>query len=176
MQMAVNQSNNNEVLGGMFEHTLSAYLQKDESKEDLLKKFNGNKIELIKFLRDRDYAEWIKANKKPADTSDINNKLNDLKKKHDQEVIDGSLRLYDTPRREEKATDSVPPLQPFKPTKTTSKSKSSQVKPIEPEAPKVEVKEEKKPTVRYVEEPVVKKKWAKTKEKPESDKSQSSLF
>jgi hypothetical protein len=165
--MAVSESNNQTILEGTFEHALTAYLQKGESKEAMLKKFNGDKTELVKFLRDRDYNEWIKTNKKPADTSDINKKIGDLKKKHEEDMADGSLKLYDTPRVKEKVDAPVPVAPP------ASKSKSV---PAKPEAPKVEVKKEEKPIVKYVEPPVLKKKWAKQKEKPKPDKDQQSFF
>jgi hypothetical protein len=167
--MAVSESNSEAILSGTFQHAINTYLQKDESEDAMLKKFNGDKTELVKFLRDRDYKEWIKTNKKPADTSDIKNKIHDLKKQHEKDVADGNLRLYDTPRVKETVnTPTSPPL--------PSKSKSAPAKSVELEAPKVEVKKEEKPIVKYVEPPVMKKKWSKKKEKPESDKNQSSLF
>lgn len=63
--------NSEDILNSTFEHACSTYIKEGESKESLVKKFNGDKIALMKFLRDRNYDEWIKTNKKPADTSDI---------------------------------------------------------------------------------------------------------
>jgi len=60
-----------DILNSTFEYACSTSIKENESKETLLKKFNGDKIALMKFLRDRSYDEWIKTNKKPADTSDI---------------------------------------------------------------------------------------------------------
>lgn len=165
--MAVNKSNNDEVLSGMFEHIVSSSLQKGETKEAMLKKFDGNKIELIKFLRDRDYKEWIKSNKKQADTSEIINKINALMKQHQEDIANGSLRLYDMPRVKE---EEVVPASSMTP---KSKSKST---PEKTEAPKAEVKKEVKPVVKYIEPPATKKKWSKKKEKPVQDKNQESLF
>jgi len=145
---------NAEILDGTFEHAISSYLQKSESKEAMLKKFNDDKAELIKFLRDRDYKEWIKTNKKPADTSDIKKKINDLKKQHEEDIAEGRLKLYDTdPRSKGKGSTDTPPPPPL-PTP-------------EPET---------KPPAKYVEPPALKKKWAKSKEKPKPDKNQESLF
>lgn len=59
------------ILDNTFEHIISTCLAEGETREGLLKKFNDNKLELVKFLRDRAYKEWIKTNRKPADTSDI---------------------------------------------------------------------------------------------------------
>lgn len=149
--MAVSKFNNDGILEGVFEHAINAYLQKGETRESMLKKFNGDKTELIKFLNDRSYKEWIKNNKKPADTSDIKKKIDDLKKQHEEDIVEGRLKLYDTdPRSRAKVDDSPPP-------------------PIEPEP-------EAKPSVKYVEPPALKKKWSKKKEKPSAGKNQSSLF
>ena len=140
-----------EILDGTLEYAISACLQKDESKETMLKKFNGNKIELVKFLRGRSYKEWIKSNKKPADTSGIQKKIDGLIKQHKEDVAEGRLKLYDTDPRSRAKVDGAPSPTP---------------KP-EPEA---------KLTVKYVEPPALKKKWSSKKEKPKPDKNQESLF
>jgi hypothetical protein len=138
--------NSEEILGNSLEHIINTCLQKDETKEVMLKKFNGSKIELVKFLRDRNYKEWVKINKKPADTSDIKNKIRDLKKQHEEDIAEGRLKLYNTvPPPKNKVSDNAP----------------------EPE---------KKQTPKYVEPLTLKKKWAKQKEKPKPNKNQESLF
>lgn len=76
-----------DILNSTFEYACSTGIKENESKEALLKKFNGDKIALMKFLRDRSYDEWIKTNKKPADTSDIQNAIQKVidKRKADEE-------------------------------------------------------------------------------------------
>ena len=149
--MTVNLSSSEDIFDDTLEYAISACLQNGESEEAMLKKFNGNKVELVKFLRNRRYKEWIKSNKKPADTSAIQKKIDDLIKQHKEDVVEGRLKLYDTdPRSRARVDGDAPP-------------------PPEPES-------DTKPPVKYVEPPALKKKWAKTKEKPKSGKSQSSLF
>ena len=66
------------IFAGSLEYIISTYLYENENREEMLKKFKGNKMELANFLRDRNYKEWIKNNKKPADTSEIKNRINKL--------------------------------------------------------------------------------------------------
>lgn len=56
--MAITKSNSIEALDGSHEYAIGIYLRKGEVKEAMLKKFNGNKTELVVFLRNRELEQY----------------------------------------------------------------------------------------------------------------------
>lgn len=110
---------NDELAHSQLELGITLYLGKYETREEMLNKFNGDKARLVKFLRERELAQYA---------SDYSPKKNRIEPEVKEEKLATDTQVSSATEAEQEPTIITPaPAQA-----SESKEKSSTVKYVEP--------------------------------------------